>query len=494
MVKSSLKEKYRIIFGYVGIILIITGVSLMVPLTLIPFLPYKNNEVLIFSLLSIGTIIFGIGLKRLLKGANINGLSIKEGAVIVTISWICSIIIGALPFVLNKTLTYTQAVFESVSGFTTTGLSVIDVTNATPMILLWRTIMQFLGGVGLAVIMLSAIIGPLGVGIYNAEGRIDKLVPNVKKSTKLIMTIYCSYILGGIFLYLVCGMPIFDAINHSIAAVSTGGFSTRVESIGYYNSVSIELVTIILMLLGTINFAAHSILWKGKVKDFFKISEIRFMGVLLLIFIPLTLFITTIGIFKSFSKSLRVAIFEIISAVSTTGFSTVSYLNWNSFGFFILIILMFIGGGSGSTAGGIKQYRIHVLLKTFYWNIKEVFLPKRTIKINKLTKPEGEILIEESDIKEITTLLTVYFLFFIISVLILLSYGYDIKDAMFEISSCLSTIGLSSGITSIDLPKGILWTMSTAMLMGRLEFLIIFYAIVKIYKDIQFKFYKRNKL
>lgn len=491
MGEMYLKEKYKLIFGYIGIIMIITGISLLAPLLLIPFFPYTLKEVFIFISLSFSSISIGYYLKRLIKLSQINSLSIKDGGIIVTISWIISVVIGALPFVLNGQLNFTQGVFEAVSGFTTTGLSVVDVTKTSHMMLLWRSIMQFLGGVGLAVIMLSTIIGPMGLGIYNAEGRNDKIGTNIKNTTKFIMIIYCSYTLGGVFLYVFCGMPLFDAINHSIGAVSTGGFSTKLESIGYYDSASIELVTIILMILGTINFAAHSILWKGKVKEFFKIGEIKFMWVLFLISIPLTLFVTTIHMFESFSKSFRVAAFEIVSAVSTSGFSTVTYSNWNSFGFFMLIFTMIIGGGTGSTAGGIKQYRVLVLLKMIYWNIKEIFLPKRTIKANYVIKPEGKVFIDDSDTKEITILLAIYIFFFIICVFILLAYGYEIKNAMFEIASCLSTVGLSSGITSPNAPKVVIWTMSIAMFLGRLEFLIIFYAFIKIYKDIKFKFNKR---
>lgn len=487
-----LKEKYKLIFGYIGIILMITGASLLAPLLLIPFLPYTGKEAMIFLSLSLSTIGIGAALKRLIESSQARSLDMKDGGIIVSISWILSIVIGALPFVFNGQLDFTQAVFEAVSGFTTTGLSVVDVRETSHMMLLWRSIMQFLGGVGLAVIMLSAIIGPLGMGIYNAEGRSDRLVPNVKSSTKFIMVIYCSYIVGGIILYVLCGMPLFDAINHSIGAVSTGGFSTKFESIGYYDSASIELVTIILMILGTINFAAHSVLWKGRVREFFRVGEIKFMWLLFLVTIPLTLFVTTIHMFESFSKSFRVAAFEIVSAVSTSGFSTVTYFDWNSFGFFMLIFTMIIGGGTGSTAGGIKLHRVYVLLKMIQWNIKDTFSSKRSIKYNYVTKPEGKAVVDDSTTREITVLLAIYIFFYIVCVFILLGYGYEIKNAMFEIASCLSTVGLSAGITSPDAPKVVIWTMSLAMFLGRLEFLIIFYAVVKIYRDIKFKFSRKS--
>ena len=179
--------------------------------------------------------------------------------------------------------------------------------------------------------------------------------------------------------YIIAGMPWFDAVNHSIAAVSTGGFSTKALSIGYYDSVSIEFITTILMILGTINFAAHTVLLKGKAKEFFKIGEIKFLGFILFTFIPIVFYFCTINLFESISKAWRVAIFEVVSALSTTGFSTVGYTNWNGFGAFVLIIAMLIGGGTGSTAGGIKHYRVYVLLKSLWWNIKSFILPINNI-------------------------------------------------------------------------------------------------------------------
>lgn len=485
---GSLKifERYKVIFGYVGIILNITGIALMIPLLLIPFYKCEMKEILSFGGLAVITLLVGYFFRKNIKGIENKNINFKDSGIVVVLSWILSIVLGALPFVMNGQLNFTQAIFESVSGFTTTGLSVVDVTKSSEMILLWRSIMQFLGGIGLAVIMLSAIVGPLGMGLYNAEGRSEKIVPTIKASTKMILVIYCSYILGGIILYVICGMPLFDAINHSIGAVSTGGFSTKVESIGYYKSPAIELVTIILMILGTINFAAHAILWKGKIKEFFRIGEIKFMWILFSISIPLVFFVTTLKLFESLSKSIRVAIFEMVSAISTSGFSTVSYSNWNSFGIFMLIVVMIIGGGSGSTAGGVKQYRVMLLIKSVIWNIKEILLSKRSVKYNYVIKPEGKVSIEDSDIKEITIILSIYIIFFISFVFILLGYGYDIKSSLFEMASCLSTVGLSVGVTSPNAPKVVLWVMSLAMFLGRLEFLVVFYAGIKIYKDIKY--------
>ncbi len=180
-------------------------------------------------------------------------------------------------------LNFTQAVFESVSGWTTTGLSVVNVENASHLILLWRSIMQWAGGAGLAIIMLATIVGPAGPALGIAEGREQQLVPQVRKSAKIVMMIYTMYAIVGIAAYYFAGMKTFDAINQTFAAISTGGFSTKTDSIGHWNSVSIEAVTIPLMILGNLNFLTAYLMFHGKIKLTSKNGEVRLM----LLLIPL---------------------------------------------------------------------------------------------------------------------------------------------------------------------------------------------------------------
>lgn len=492
MQNNILCEKYKLIVGYVGVMMLIVGMSMTAPLLIMFVYPETKSEFFYFFIPGIFTVILGIILKKIfLKKENEIKLSIQESGIIVVFSWLIAVIICGLPFVISGQLNFVQAVFEAVSGLTTTGLSVVNVEETSNAFLLWRSTMQFLGGAGLAVIMLSAIIGPNGLELYNAEARSDKLMPHIKKSTTVIMIIYTGYIVGGIILYIIAGMPWFDAVNHSIAAVSTGGFSTKALSIGYYDSVSIEFITNILMILGTINFAAHTVLLKGKIKEFFKIGEIKFLGFILFTFIPIVFYFCTINLFENISKAWRVAIFEVISALSTTGFSTVGYTNWNGFGAFVLIIAMLIGGGTGSTAGGIKHYRVYVLLKSLWWNIKSFILPKRVYKQYYVVRPDGKYYVNDKHMTEITSVLTIYLLTFIVCVLILLAHGYEIKESMFEIASSLSTVGLSMGITSPNAPSFVLLTESAAMFLGRLEFVVVFYSILRIIKDIRFKLNNR---
>ncbi|WP_202707618.1 TrkH family potassium uptake protein [Sporosalibacterium faouarense] len=482
---EQLRERYQLIVGYVGIILIGVGIALLLPLLILPVYQSEVNQIFYFLIPSILAIMSGLLMRRSKKYANEETLTLHEGGVIVVLSWLLTVVISGLPFILSGQLNFTQAMFEAVSGWTTTGLSVVDVTKTPNTFLLWRSIMQLFGGAGLAVVMLSAIIGPHGLGLYNAEGRSDKLLPHVAKSTKLIMMIYMSYVTTGVILYILAGMPWFDSINHSIAALSTGGFSTVTGSIGEYDSLAIELITIVLMFLGTINFAAHFILLKGQVKNFFKVGEIRFMFLLLTLAIPIIIFVSMIPLYESISKSIRVGLFETISALSTTGFSTVGYGDWNSFGVFILIIFMIIGGGAGSTAGGMKQYRVYIMIKSLIWNIKSYFLPQRSVRQEYVNRPEGKYYVSKDHVFEIGTFTTIYFIVYAIGVLILLAHGYNLQDSMFEFASSLGTVGLSVGITSPSAPVMVLWTEIVGMMLGRLEFFVIFFAGIKIFKDLR---------
>src|SRR6056297_1818729 len=256
--KNELIKRYRAILKYIGTILSILGIVLLIPLLNLLNNPEENYLIVSFLIPSVISLFIGLILYFFIgKSSEEITLKLKEGGIIVVCSWIMTIIISALPFIIGINMDLTQSIFESVSGWTTTGLSVVNVEKTPQIILLWRSIMQFFGGAGLAVIALSSILPLQGMGLYLAEGREDKLLPHVKNSTKMIMKIYAGYTLLGILLYKIAGMTLFDSINHAMAALSTGGFSTKANSIGSWNSSSIYLITILLMFLGTINFSTH---------------------------------------------------------------------------------------------------------------------------------------------------------------------------------------------------------------------------------------------
>jgi len=480
---THLQHIYAAILSYTGVILMIVGLLLLTPLTVLFFWPEEARHAPGFLLPAALLGGIGIALWRGFQRKEPAILTVQEGGVIVLLSWVAACVFSAFPLMLTIKLNFTQAVFEAVSGYSTTGLSVVDVTTAPKMVLLWRTIMQFAGGSGFVIIMLSAIAGPAGPGLSIAEGRTDQLVPHVRHSAKLVLYIYSGYTLFGIIALWLAGMSMFDAVNHAIPAVSTGGFSTRAESIGFWNSPLIEAITIVLMVLGNLNFLTSYLLLRGKFKAFINNGEVRLFALFGSISILMLFLFISQRQYPPLTKSVRVAMFEAVSALTTTGFSTVSYTNWSDFGVFIILLLMLIGGGTCSTAGAIKQYRVYLLYKTVVWEITRFFKPRTAIIENAVWQGEQKVFVSDSHIKNVAAFVFLYLATFFIGSGILMAYGYPIRDALFEYASSLGTVGLSVGVSSLSAPSGVLWAETVGMFLGRLEFFVIVVSIAKIIKD-----------
>ena len=282
---------------------------------------------------------------------------IQKGGFFVLFAWLYGIFIGALPFVLAGRLNWIQSSFESVSGWTTTGLSVLDVTQVSPIFLFHRGFMQYCGGLGFVMVMTLFIQNKQSMNLFQAEGHSDQLTPNLGRTVRLIVLMYTTFLALGVAAYVLAGMNFFDSLIHAMCALSTGGFSTRVESIGYYQSPLIEFITIVLMVIGTTNFAALLLLVRRQARKFMAVSEVRFMGLVLAMAIPLTALVLFFAAYADLPGSFRIAFFEVVSALSTSGFSTVGYTQWPQAAVFVLIVMMLIGGGIGSTAGGLKLTR-----------------------------------------------------------------------------------------------------------------------------------------
>ncbi len=487
-----LKSRYRLIIKYTGLIVMVVGGVLLAPILSLLFYPVDYIYIEYFIVTSLVSLALGAYsyYKAGPKEKTVS-LTLKEGGIIVVLSWVMALIFSAIPFVWGLNMSWTHSIFEVVSGWTTTGLSVMDVEQTPAIYLLWRSIMQLMGGAGLAVIALSSILPMQGMGLYMAEARSDQLLPHVQRSTQMIMKIYLGYITGGIILYYLVGMSLFDAINHSIAAISTGGFSTVSASIGHWNSLPVELVTIVLMFLGTINFATHFALIQGKFKTFFRNGEIRLMGLLLLISIPLVSFVGLNGLYANLGENVRNSVFQLVSALSTTGFGTVDFATWPIFANLFVIFFMLVGGGTGSTAGGIKQFRIYIVLKSIYWEIKQHFSPEKRVNENYVWRGEDKIYIQDRSIREIANYIILYLLTYLTGVFIFLAEGYSLRDSLFEFGSALGTVGLSIGITGPNASGVILWTEIFGMMLGRLEFLVIIFALTKLFRDSKYYFNKK---
>jgi trk system potassium uptake protein TrkH len=479
-----MKKQYATMLCYTGALMALASPLLLTPLLLCFFdagqwALWRHFAIPSAALCALG-LIFWLGGRSLCS----QSISLLEGGVIVLFGWAALIVFSAIPFMTAIHLNFTQAVFESVSGWTTTGLSVVDVTRAPAAILLWRSIIQLAGGAGLAIIMISSIAGPAGTGLAFAEGRTDQLAPHVRKSAKLVMTIYMGYAVCGTAAYMLAGMGAFDAVNHSFAAVSTGGFSTMPENIGYWDSPAVEAVSIPLMILGNMNFLTAYLMLKGKFKSVARNGEIRVMALLIPVGAFLVFYSTFRSIYPMFGKAVRVALFETVSALTTTGFSTVFYNAWPPMAWFVLIVLMIVGGGSCSTAGGLKQYRAYLLFKALIWEVKRFFLPRTAVVENFIWQAENRDYIKDDRIRQASLFLYLYLILFVVSTGILTAYGFGIPEAMFESASSLSTVGLSVGVTSASAPPAVLWTETAGMFLGRLEFFIVFISIWKIIRDL----------
>lgn len=483
--QTFLRQRYRAIFGYTGLVCWIAGLGIVSPLLALIF--YPEEWVLAGGFLLPGGLLFALGwiAWRWLTPRSGYSLTLQEGAVIVVLAWLLVIGFGTVPFSWISGLTLTQAFFESTSGWTTTGLSVVDVTQAPRLILLFRSITELYGGAGLAIITLSAIAGPSGSGLSSAEGRSEQLAPHVRRSAKLVLSIYFGYVVLGIVGLRIAGMNWFDAVNHAFAALSTGGFSTQVDSIGYWNSPPIEIVTWVLMLLGSLNFVISYLILRGKWSSLWRDGQMRIQAVL----ISISAFIILVGVtgtrYDSLGKSIRVALFEPISALTTTGFSTVGYGDWSGLGWLILILLMLIGGGSGSTAGGIKQLRIYILYRSLVWEIHHMLMPDRLVSEPRIWQTNARRFVKDAQVRQTALFVFLYLVTYSLICLIISSHGFSLAESLFETASAMSTVGLSVGVTAPDAPSTLLWTEIVAMFLGRLEFLTVFIGLIRIVRDLR---------
>lgn len=329
------KRYYSVIISYIGLITIYSGFTLLLPLLLLFAFPQEINLLPSFVIPSILSLIFGYILWRTFRLEYSPSFEIRHSAVIVTFGWILAILFGSLPFYLSGEMSFLNSIFEAVSGWSTTGLTMVVNENTFPHLLLfWRSLMQLIGGAGLAVLMLTAIVGPTDIesGMVLSEGREEKLLPSVASTTKLIVKIYVLYVTIGVILYLLAGMGWFDSLNHSMCAFSTGGFSTKDSSIGAF-SIQIQFLTIFFMIFGNLNFALHYEILKGNLKELIMDAETKLFYGLLIIFIPF-LYLSVFQFKPDISYSLVHGVFQTISALTTTGYMTQgahTLLAWGGF-------------------------------------------------------------------------------------------------------------------------------------------------------------------
>ncbi len=396
--------------------------------------------------------------------------STKHLMLTVGLAWMTMALIGALPFIIRGVLTPLDAFFESMSGWTTTGFSMItDFENTDRDILLYRGIMQGVGGLGVISLGMMVLLqgGFMGTGYIDVG--VQKIKPNIKNTLVEAWKIYGLYILFGVVMLYIAGMSVFDAVNHSMSAVATGGFSTH-SDVGYYNSTAIEVVLMVLMFLGMTSFIMHFKIFNGDT-SVLRSEELKcLVGVILVsvVLIGASMWgkavpgVDTHSVFDV----LRKTSFHVVSGMSTAGFNTVDYGKWPEFAKTWVTGLMYIGGMSSSTAGGIRVIRFVILLKIVHYCLKKLVLPKTTVVIMKL---DGKIL--QEDVLMVIGYSVAYLSICVILSLILMLYGYDALDSVFTIMSSMGNDGL--GVISGDgwnkMPDAGKLTIAFAMWVGRVE-------------------------
>jgi len=418
-------------------------------------------------------IIFSLGLFGWLVSRDAgDDLSQKDGFIIITFFWVVLSIAGSIPFILIG-MPLVDAFFESMSGITTTGATVISNLDDLPeSVLFYRQLLQWMGGMGLIVLAI-AVMPLLGIGggqIYKTEipGAMNdqKLTPRIKETAQALWLIYLVLTVFCALFYYFAGMSGFDAVSHSLSTVSIGGFSTHNESIGYYNNGLIEVVCIAFMLLSALSFTLHyfAIYMKKPLKYFYDPELKFFISILLVIF---TISMTVNMLSTTEEASIRELLFHTVSMVTTTGFAIGDSSQWNPSIGFLLLIGAFIGACSGSVGGGIKSWRVLIMINYAYINLKKMIHPNAVISLK-----IGNKNVENDVASSVWGFFSIYVISFVILLLGLVMTGLDFESAFSAIGACLNNLGPGLGEVSQTYEsvspagKGIL---SFAMILGRLE-------------------------
>jgi len=463
----------KTVFFAIGLLLIILGTFMLIPF-FVQFIYDENNNVFLSS----ASITVFIGILLVLANLEENRkLNLQQAFLLTTLSWLSVALFGSFPFLLsNLNLSFVDSFFESMSGITTTGSTIITNLDTAPKsILIWRAILQWLGGIGI-IVMAITILPLLNVGgmqLFRMESSdtTEKILPKTREITLTISIIYITLTFVCGMAYQMAGMNIFDSIAHSMTTIATGGFSTYSKSIGHFQNARIEIISIIFIILGSIPFIAYIKFVKGEKKIFFKDIQIRGL-IYILIFSISLMFIYLLFSNKeySFLENLRISSFNVVSVLSGTGYVTDDFSSWGNFPLIFFLLLMFIGGCAGSTTCGIKIFRFQILAHFMLNQLKKLIYPHGIFSL----KYNNEK-ISNTFIYSIMTFIFLYFFIFFILATLLSLNGLDFITAISGSASAISNVG--PGLGSIigpdgnfsDLPTFSKLSLSFGMLLGRLE-------------------------
>lgn len=422
--------------------------------------------------LGVSTLLFVVGSK-----AKVGDLGLREAFAVVSLSWVLASAIAGIPYLLNGTVpTYTEAFFEAMSGFTTTGATVLTDIQSNPRgILFWRALTQWLGGMGIIVLSLAVLpflkVG--GMQLYKAEvpGPMpEKITPRVHQTALLLWGVYLLLSLLQTSALLLGGMSLFESLTHTFGTMATGGFSPLNRSIGQYGNAYFEWVIILFMFLAGTNFVLHFLLLRGDLGAWWRNEEFRFYVKLLAVAVLLAAaFLFSSGTYEKLSDSIRYGAFQVVSIVTTTGFVTADFGLWPNFLQYLLLLLMFVGGCAGSTVGGIKSMRIMVLVKHVKAELQRLLHPRAifTVRIG------GKVL-EREVISSVTAFFVMYIGLFALAAMAMAALGLDVLTAIASAATAIGNIGPALGSVGpssnyAHVPAAGKWILSFCMLLGRLE-------------------------
>jgi len=466
-------NNYKTVFFAIGVLLIILGASMLIPF----FIQFIYGEEDSYFLSSASVTAF-IGILLVLTNLEENRkLNLQQAFLLTTLSWLSIALFGSIPFLLsNLNLSFVDSFFESMSGITTTGSTIITyLDNAPKSILIWRAILQWLGGIGI-IVMAITILPLLNVGgmqLFRRESSdtTEKILPRTREVTLIISIIYLILTFSCGVAYWTAGMNIFDSIAHSMTTIATGGFSTYSDSIGYFQNPKIEIVSIIFIILGSVPFITYLKFVKGNKKIFLKDAQIRGL-IYILIFSALLMFLYLILNNKEYNylENLRISVFNVVSILSGTGYVTSDFSVWGKFPLIFFLFLMFIGGCAGSTTCGIKIFRFQILGHFMLNQFKKLVYPHGVFSM----KYNNEKISNTFIYSIITFIFIYFFIFFILAALLSLN-GLDFVTSLSGSASAISNVGPGLGDVIgpngnySDLPSFSKLILSLGMLLGRLE-------------------------
>ncbi|MFM1895667.1 MAG: hypothetical protein RLZZ385_741 [Pseudomonadota bacterium] len=466
---------FSIIIKILGILLMLFSVLSNLPPIFVSWI-YKDQTSGAFLVSMITT--FALGLLLFIATARSKKeLRTRDGFLVVTLFWTVLGTIGCLPFLFAPALelSVTDAVFESLSGLTTTGATVLSgIDNLPKSILFYRQQLQWLGGMGI-IALAVAVLPMLGIGgmqLYRAESpgpvKDNKLVPRLAETAKALWYIYLTLTIACALAYWIVGMDLFDAISHSFATVAIGGFSTHDLSLGYFDSPTVEIVAMVFMFIAGVNFALHFTAWRERgIRHYLIDPEFRFYAFILFLVGVVTVFTLVYFSYYDVPQALIKGLFQVISIATTTGFTTADFNAWPTFLPYMLFYAAIIGSCAGSTGGGMKVIRILLIFKQGIREVQRLIHPRAEIPIKLGKNPVPDRVIEA-----VWGFFSVYVMAFMAMLLLLLASGLDIITAFSAVGACINNLGpgLESVALSYEhLPSTAKWILCFAMLLGRLE-------------------------